>query len=78
MKALYIDCQAGIAGDMTVAALLDLGAPLEHLQSELAKLALPVSDYSWKQTSTTRQRVTTWPLFKFQAEATTAPAVRRY
>ncbi|NJD91918.1 MAG: nickel pincer cofactor biosynthesis protein LarC [Geobacter sp.] len=45
MKTLYLDCQCGIAGDMTVAALLDLGLPLEHLRSELTRISLPVTDY---------------------------------
>src|SRR6266496_460729 len=40
MKILFFDCGAGIAGDMTIAALLELGLPLEHLRQELANLPL--------------------------------------
>jgi uncharacterized protein (TIGR00299 family) protein len=36
----YFDCFSGISGDMTLAALIDLGAPLEWLQEELLRLPL--------------------------------------
>ncbi len=42
-NTLYLECRSGISGDMTVAALLDLGATEENLRSELAKL--PVDGY---------------------------------
>ncbi len=45
MSHLHFDCTAGISGDMTVAALIDLGLPLEHLRTELAKLPLPADRY---------------------------------
>jgi uncharacterized protein (TIGR00299 family) protein len=46
MKILYFDCSAGISGDMTVAALLDLGVPLAVLEEGLGRVALPRSGYS--------------------------------
>ena len=40
MRGLIFDPFAGISGDMTIAALLDLGLPLEWLQSFVAGLKL--------------------------------------
>lgn len=42
-KLLHFDASSGIAGDMTIAALLDLGAPFEVLEAALA--ALPLEGY---------------------------------
>lgn len=40
MKLAYLDCSAGIAGDMCLGALLDCGLPLDHLKGSLQKLGL--------------------------------------
>ncbi|MDD3243837.1 MAG: DUF111 family protein, partial [Eubacteriales bacterium] len=40
MKILYLDCPAGISGDMTLGALLDLGVSEEALRAELNKLPM--------------------------------------
>ncbi len=41
MNLLYFDCFAGISGDMTLGALIDLGVPQKYLSQELAKLGVP-------------------------------------
>lgn len=45
-KALYLDCFAGISGNMLLGALIDIGTPEELLRTELAKL--PLSGYELK------------------------------
>ncbi|HJV34388.1 nickel pincer cofactor biosynthesis protein LarC [Geomonas sp.] len=55
MKIAYFDCFAGIAGDMTVAALLELGLPLETLREELDKL--PLSGYALDSSRASRHGV---------------------
>lgn len=40
MKTAYFDCFAGISGDMTIGALLDLGIDFQILDQELRKLKL--------------------------------------
>jgi hypothetical protein len=57
MTILYFDCHAGISGDMTVGALLDLGVPLDHLRAELEKLGLLPGSYELSTCRTERQHV---------------------
>ncbi|NCB91030.1 MAG: nickel pincer cofactor biosynthesis protein LarC [Clostridia bacterium] len=42
-KILYLEGSSGISGDMTVSALLDLGASRQYLEEQLGKL--PIHDY---------------------------------
>ncbi|MRR57651.1 MAG: nickel pincer cofactor biosynthesis protein LarC [Deltaproteobacteria bacterium] len=57
MKILYFDCYAGVSGDMTVGALLDLGVPLSFLKEELAHLPIPVSGYALSSEETFRRGI---------------------
>ncbi|HHW28747.1 MAG TPA: LarC family nickel insertion protein [Syntrophomonadaceae bacterium] len=44
MRVLYLDCFAGIAGDMLLAALLDVGADLSLVRKGLS--SLPIDGYT--------------------------------
>ncbi|RQW87719.1 MAG: nickel pincer cofactor biosynthesis protein LarC [Geobacter sp.] len=57
MKILYFDCFAGISGDMTVGALLDLGVPLSFLKEELARLPIALSGYALSSEETARRGI---------------------
>lgn len=41
MKAIYLDCFAGISGNMLLGAFLQGGVPIEYLRAELGKVPLP-------------------------------------
>lgn len=55
MKTLYFDLISGISGDMTVAALLDLGVCVASLKKELAKI--PFGAYAIKRSFVERGHV---------------------
>ena len=40
MKVAYFDCMSGISGDMTLSALLDVGARLESVQDAVESMGL--------------------------------------
>ena len=51
MKSLYLECNAGISGDMLVAALLDLGAEKEALDKALQSIPAKGFDYKISRVS---------------------------
>lgn len=75
MKIIYFDCYAGISGDMTVGALLDLGVPLEYLQGELAKLGLHDGSYELSVGRTERRHI---PALKFEVDVHDHHSHRHY
>lgn len=54
-KALYIECNSGISGDMSVAALLSLGADSQKLKETLA--TLPLKGYKIKITTVNKSGI---------------------
>jgi len=52
MRQAYLDCSSGISGDMFLAAVIDAGAQLDRLFTELRKLSLGF--YEFKRTRTVR------------------------
>lgn len=55
MRVLYLDCFSGIAGDMLVGALLDLGVSFDVLRKRLS--TLPLKGYSVTAKKTIRQGI---------------------
>jgi uncharacterized protein (TIGR00299 family) protein len=56
LRIAYFDCFSGISGDMTLGALVDLGAPLEWLKTELSRL--PLTGFSLSAKTVTRNGMT--------------------
>jgi uncharacterized protein (TIGR00299 family) protein len=56
MSILYLDCFAGISGDMFLGALLDAGLDFDHLREELSKL--PVEGYQLAMRRVDRSGIT--------------------
>lgn len=54
MNVAYCDCPTGIAGDMLLGALLDVGVPLAYLNAELDKLGLE-DEFTLEMERVTRQ-----------------------
>ena len=57
MSTLYLECKSGISGDMTVAALLDLGADKNVLENVLKTIPLKGFKTEIKNNSQTNQSV---------------------
>src|SRR5262249_23696501 len=72
-KIIFFDCFSGIAGDMTVAALLDLGVPLAVVERAVKALGL-----SGLEVSARPARVGAIAGSRFEVHATAASAEREY
>jgi hypothetical protein len=54
-RLLYLDCFSGLAGDMILAALIDLGVPLDAVRDAVARL--PLSGYGIRLERERRQTI---------------------
>ena len=63
MKSLYLECNAGISGDMLVAALLDLGADKEALDKALQ--SIPAKGFEYKISRVSKEALTAVILMLF-------------
>ena len=67
---LYLDCFSGVAGDMMLGALLDLGLPLEGLRSALGSLAIDYGDVAADRVLRAGVSATKFRLIDANADAT--------
>ncbi len=56
MRTVYLDCISGIAGDMALSALVDLGADPDYIISHLAKL--PIDPFTMEFVQVDRRGIT--------------------
>jgi uncharacterized protein (TIGR00299 family) protein len=49
MRTIYIDCVSGIAGDMTLAALVDAGADVSYISAHLKTMPLDAFEMSFER-----------------------------
>ena len=62
-EILYLEGSSGISGDMTVAALLDLGADESYLRSQVEKL--PLEHYQIVTGKTVKNGIDSKTIFSF-------------
>ena len=68
MRTLYLDCVSGIAGDMTLSALVDLGADPDYIKSYLSDL--PIDSFSMEFVPVVRQGISAqWLKLSFHNDA---------